>query len=424
MSCHVISCHVMSCHVMSCHVLSCHVMSCHVISRPLTSSHVLSCHVMSCHVIMSCHLTSSHVLSRLVISCHLARESCSRIFLPSLLNSTIMAAGWPRRGFRNRGPVRESGSERRSRERARVAPCTFLRPGHRFAWQAAGIGRVASVRVWRRAHFCDLGIVLRGRLRGSGVLEVCRGRAAALCRGDWVPGVFCTRMVNVRFAWQAAGIVRAGSVLGACWRAVSAAPCRGDWVPGVSRARARMILRAATCGSRGRRGTSDALMRSGAGAMNRARLLKSRDFVAPCDKSRVRARVGRCEIVAGAGNPWICGCELGADVSWNAAAGCVGRVARSALCRTQWQAVTMGVGRVARVARAALCHGDCCWACRLGGAVPWGLLLGVSRGWRCAMAMGVSRGWRCAMAMGVSRGWRCAMGIAAGRVAWVALCHA
>ena len=33
-----------------------------------------------------------------------------------------------------------------------------------------------------------------------------------MCRGDWVPGAFCTRMANVRFAWQAAGIVRAGSV--------------------------------------------------------------------------------------------------------------------------------------------------------------------------------------------------------------------
>ena len=137
-----------------------------------------------------------------------------------------------------------------------------------------------------------------------------------------------------------------------------------------------------------------------AGAVNRARSLKSLVFAALCDKSRVRARVGRCEIVAGEGNPWICGCELGAGFCGNAAAGCVGRVACAALCRgTQWQAVTMGVGRVACVACAALCHGDCCWACRVGAAVPWGLLLGVSRGCRCAM------------------------GIAGGRVAWVALCH-
>ena len=156
MSCHVMSCHVMSRLVMSCHVTSSHVfsrldISCHVMSCHVMSCHVTSCHVMSCHV-MSCHLTSSHVLSRLVISWHLARESCSRIFLPSLLNSSIMAAGWPRRGFRNRGPVRESGSERRSR-------C------------GAAHARTASVRVWRRAHFWDLGIVLRGRLRGSGVLR-------------------------------------------------------------------------------------------------------------------------------------------------------------------------------------------------------------------------------------------------------------
>ena len=125
-----------------------------------------------------------------------------------------------------------------------------------------------------------------------------------------------------------------------------------------------------------------------AGAVNRARSLKLLDFVALCDKSRVRARVGRCEIV---GNPWICGCELGAGFSGNAAAGCVGRVGRAALCRgTQWQAVTMGVGRVARVARAALCHGDCCWACRLGAGVPWGLLLGVSRAVPWGLLLGVS----------------------------------
>ena len=67
------------------------------------------------------------------------------------------------------------------------------------------------------------------------------------------------------------------------------------------------------------------------------------------------SRVTCCEIVAGAGNLWICGCKLGADTLWNAAAGCVGRVA----C-------------------VALCHGDCCWACRGCGAVP----VGVSRGWR------------------------------------------
>ena len=205
MSYHVMSCHVMSCHVMSCHVTSCHVMSCHVMSGHVTSRLVISCHVIS-RLVTSCHVTSCHVLS-----CHVFM---SRIFLPSLLNSSIMAAGWPRRGFRNRGPVRESGSERRSR---------------------CGAARTASVRVWRRAHFCDLGIVLRGRLRGSGVLRacacgavhifatwasfrvagcgdracwrcaagvsrVCRGCVAALCRGDWVPGAFFTRMVNVRFA--------------------------------------------------------------------------------------------------------------------------------------------------------------------------------------------------------------------------------
>ena len=51
--------------------------------------------------------------------------------------------------------------------------------------------------------------------------------------------------------------------------------------------------------------------------------------------------------------------------------------------------------RLVCVACVALCHGDCCWAgrvggalpcgsarrvCGVGGAVPWGLLLGVSRG--------------------------------------------
>ena len=257
MSCHVMSCHVtsshvfsrlvISCHVMSCHVMSRLVMSCHVISRVLTSCHVMSrlvmschlasshvfsrlvvsCHVMSCHV-LSCHVLSSHVFSRLVTSCHIM-SSCSRILLPNLSSEpskffyygggvapTRFSKPWPCAGIRLGATL--SLWRRVHCERLRVAPCAFLGPGHRFAWQAAGIGRVASVRVWRRAHFCDPGIVLRGRLRGSGVLRACRGRAggraAALCRGDWVPGVFCTRMANVRFAWQAAGIVRAGSALG------------------------------------------------------------------------------------------------------------------------------------------------------------------------------------------------------------------
>ena len=163
--------------------------------------------------------------------------------------------------------------------------------------------------------------------------------------------------------------------------------------------------------------------------MNRARSLKSLVFVALCDKSLVRARVGRCETVAGAGNPWICGCELGADVSWNAAAGCVGRVACAALCRgTQWQAVTMGVGRVARVACLALCHGDCCWARRVGAAVPWGLLVGVSGGCHCAMA---DCWWVCCMGGAVplrllgsaSSRWHRVLGIAEQDVVWVAPCH-
>ena len=99
-------------------------------------------------------------------------------------------------------------------------------------------------------------------------------------------------------------------------------------------------------------------------------------------------------------------------------------------------------------------------ACAVCGAVPWGLLLGRSCGCRSAVGICVSgasrvwRGWRCVMGiaagrvawvplchadccwagrvggavpcgllLGGSRGWRCAMGIAAGRVAWVPLCH-
>ena len=224
MSCHVMSCHVMSCHVLSCHVMSCHVMSCHVMSCHLTSSYVVSYHVMSCHV-MSRHDTP---------------ESCSRIFLPSLLNSSIRAAGWQRRGFRNRGPVRESGSERRSpcgaaciasMPRGRRGEWSDLASfcvggcGDRARWRCvAGMPRVCrGAVIGFGARFVDAWptCVSRGRLRGS-CARACRGCVAALCRGDWVRGVFCTRMANVRFAWQAAGIMRAGRCVAgasrACWR--------------------------------------------------------------------------------------------------------------------------------------------------------------------------------------------------------------
>ena len=308
----------MSCHLTSCHVLSYLVMSRLVTSCQIMSRHVMSCHVTSCHV-MSSHLTSSHVLSyhvmsRLVMSRHLARESCSGKFLPSSLNSSIIGGG--------------------------VAPTRFSNP-----WPCAGIRLGATLSLWRRAH-CE------------------RARVAP-----------CTFLrAGHRFAWQAAGIVRFGSMSGACPRAVSAALCRGDWVPGrVARAHDLTHCDLRFAWQVWDFGCIDVLgkARDGGSAWQAqcARSAKSLDFVAPCDKARVRACVGRCEIVAGAGNPWICVWELGADVSWNAAAGCVGRVGRSALCRgTQRQAVTMGVGRLARAARAALCHEDCCWACRVGGA--------------------------------------------------------
>ena len=70
----------------------------------------------------------------------------------------------------------------------------------------------------------------------------------------------------------------------------------------------------------------------------------------------------------------------------------------------------MGIAGV-RVAWVALCRADCWCACRVGGAVPCGLLVCVSRGWRCAMGIaGVRVAWVALCHAGV-------------RVAWVALCH-
>ena len=100
----------------------------------------------------------------------------------------------------------------------------------------------------------------------------------------------------------------------------------------------------------------------------------------------------------------------------------------------------MGIA-AGRVTWVPLWHGDCCWACRVGVAVPWGLLLGVSWVRRCAMGIAAGRVagaalchgdcWLarrvgaavpCGLLVGVSRGCRSVMGIA-GRVACVALCH-
>ena len=111
---------------------------------------------------------------------------------------------------------------------------------------------------------------------------------------------------------------------------------------------------------------------------------------------------------------------------WPCAMGiAAGQVVWAPLCRGD-----LRLERVARVPCVALCHGDCCWAgrvaaalpwgsasrarraCTVCGAVPWGLLLGRSRGRRSAVGICVS---------GASRVWRCAMGIAAGQVVWVAL---
>ena len=148
-------------------------------------------------------------------------------------------------------------------------------------------------------------------------------------------------------------------------------------------------------------------------------------------------------------------------------------------CASADCSVSVPCGSASRMlACVALCHRDCCWAGRVGGAmhwksasrtrrvcgvcgaVLWESLLDRSCGRRCAVGIYVSdashvwRVWRCAMGiaarrivsvalchrdccstccvggavpwellLGVSRGWRCAIGIAARQVAWVALCH-
>ena len=168
MSGRVTSCHVMSRHITSCHIMSsCHVMSSHVLSRLVMSRLVMSCHVES-------HVTHTHVMSRHITSCHIY---------------------WPRRRFRNRGPVRESGSERRSR---------------------CGAACTASVRVWGRAHFCRVWV------GGCGVFEACRGCAAGVSRCCAVGIEFRARFVH---AWSTC--VSRGRVRGSCVLEGVLRTCRG-----------------------------------------------------------------------------------------------------------------------------------------------------------------------------------------------------
>ena len=136
--------------------------------------------------------------------------------------------------------------------------------------------------------------------------------------------------------------------------------------------------------------------------------------------------------------------RVGAAVPWGLASracrvcGVSGAVPWVGVSRGWRWAMGIPGGRVACV---ALCHGDCYWACRVGGAVLWGLLLGVSRGCRVGGAMLLTRassGWRRVLGIadqgvvwvapclwelvGVSRGWRRVLGIADTAFVWVAPC--
>ena len=185
--------HVMSCHVMSCHVMSCHVMSCHVNSRLLTSCHALTYQVMS------------RVMSRLVRSCH-CMSSCSRILLPNLSSE-------PSKFFYYGGGVAPTRF-------SKPWPCAGIRLGATLS--RCGAACTASVCVWRRAHFWDLGIVLRGRLPGSGVPRACRGHAAGMPRRCAVGIGFRARFVHAWPTCVSRGRLRGSCVLGGVSRV-----CRG-----------------------------------------------------------------------------------------------------------------------------------------------------------------------------------------------------
>ena len=189
---------------------------------------------------MSRRVTSCHVMSRHITSCHIMNHVImSRIFLPSLLNSS------------NGGGV---------------ATTRFSKP-----WPCAGIRLGATLSLWRRVH-CERARVppcaflsrSRGRLRGSGVFEACRGCAAGASQRCAVGIGFRARFVHAWSTCVSRGRLRGSCVLGGVSRA-----CRGraggalPWGLGSGRVAhahdfTRCDLRFAwQCG------TSDALMRSG-----------------------------------------------------------------------------------------------------------------------------------------------------------------
>ncbi len=227
------------------------------------------------------------------------------------------------------------------------------------------------------------------------MFEVCRGRVAAPCRGDWRRGVLRARMADVRFAWQAwdSGCMSAlGMALegGSAWQVWGNVHldvgARAFHVAGVGKGGHRRCREHgfawpawgsvhAACVSCGRRGEwCDRWPRWAsfcvAGAGNRVRQVKPLDFVALCENSAVRARVRVAK-------------------SWQAQGirGFVDVSLERKLLGTQRQAAS-GVSRVRR-----------CAVERSGRL--WGLASGVSRAWRV---------------------WRCAMGIAGQRVLSVAPC--
>ena len=245
--------------------------------------------------------------------------------------------------------------------------------GRSRGWRCAvGICVSGVSRVWR-VWRCSMGIECWAGPVGGG------GSASRACRVCGVCGAVPWGLLLGRSrAWR--WDLRLGRVACVAWVAL----CRGDccWAGRVggavlwgSASRARRV-----CGVRGAVPWGLLLGRS----------CGCRCAVGICVSGASRLwRVWRCAAV-----PW--GLLLGRSRGWRCA---------------------VGLGRVATVACVALCHGDCCWAGRVRGAVPWG---SASRARRvCGVGGAVPWG----LLLGRSRGRRCAMEIAAGQVAWVALCH-